>query len=104
MDQIVSAQPGLIPQMSRFITNQRLWGATTFVDNISDYVYMYLMRDLSLTETLLAKSAKEKVMAQTGRTNKHYHANNGRFSDNSFIDAVNGKDQKITFCGVGTHH
>ena len=43
-------------------------------------------------------------MAQAGRTVKHYHADNGRFDENGFIDAVNGKDQKITFCGVGAHH
>ena len=43
-------------------------------------------------------------MAQSGWTIKHYHADNGRFSDNGFIDAVNGKYQKITFCGVGAHH
>ena len=71
VDQIVSAQHCLIPQMSRFITNQRLWGATTFVDHVSDYVYVHLMRDLSLPETLLAKSAMKKVMAQAGRTIKH---------------------------------
>ena len=62
------------------------------------------MRDLSLTETFLARSSMEKVMAQAGRTVKHYHANNGRFSDNGFIGAVNGKDKKITLCGVGAHH
>ena len=90
--------------MSGFITNQRLWGATTFVDHVSDYVYVQLMRDLSLTETLLSKSAMEKLMAQAGRTVKHYHAGNGRFADNGFIDTVNGKDQKITFCDVGAHH
>ena len=62
------------------------------------------MRDLSLTKTLQAKSAMEKDMAQAGRTVKHFHSGNGRFSDNGFIDAVNGKDQKITLCGVGAHH
>ena len=71
VDQIVSAQPGLIPQMSGFLTNQRLWGATTFFDHVSDYVYVHLMRDLSLTKTLLAKSAMDKVMAQARRTVKH---------------------------------
>ena len=35
---------------------------------------------------------------------KHYQYDNGRFADNSFIYAVNKKDQKITFCGVGAHH
>ena len=43
-------------------------------------------------------------MAQAGRTVKQYHGDNGRFSNNGFIDAVNGKDQKITFCGIGAHH
>ena len=64
VEHTVSEQPGLIPQMSGFITNKRLWGATTFVDHVSDYVYVQLMRDLSLTETFLEKSAMEKVMAQ----------------------------------------
>ena len=102
--QIVSTKPGLIPQMSGFITNQRLWGATTFINHVSDYVYVHLMRDLSLPETFLAKLAMEKVMAQAGRTVKHYHSDNGWFADNGFIDAVKGKDQNITFCGVGAHH
>ena len=46
----------------------------------------------------------EKVMAQSGRYVKHYHADNGWFSDNGFIDAITSKYQKITFCGVGAHH
>ena len=43
-------------------------------------------------------------MAQAGIYVKHYHVDNGRFADNGFIDAINTKDQKITFCGVGAHH
>ena len=104
VDQIISAQPGLIPQMAGFLTSDRLWGCTTFVDHVSDYVYVHLMRDLTLAETLLAKAAWEKVLSQAGRQVKHYHADNGRFADNGFIDAINSKDQKITFCGVGAHH
>ena len=90
--------------MSGFLTSKRLWGATTFVDHVSDYVYVHLMQDLTLDETLLAKESMEKVMAQAGRYVKHYHADNGRFSDNGFINANNTKDQKITFFGVGAHH
>ncbi len=51
MDQLVSAQPGLVPQMLGFLTNLRIWGATIFTDHFSDYVYMALMRDLSLDKT-----------------------------------------------------
>ena len=43
-------------------------------------------------------------MAQAGWTVKHHQADNGRFSDNGFIDAINQKYQKINFCGVGAHH
>ena len=59
------------------------------------------MRSLSLAETLLAKAAMEKTIAQARQTVKHYHADNGRFADNGAIDS---KDQKITFCGIGAHH
>ena len=43
-------------------------------------------------------------MAQSGQTNKHYHDDKGRFADNGFVDAINEKNQKLTFCGVVTHH
>ena len=43
-------------------------------------------------------------MAQAGRTIKHYHANNGRFSDNGFFNTINKKYQKLKLCGVGAHH
>ena len=104
VNQIVSAQPGLILHLSGFLTNQHLWGATTFVDNISDYFYVHLMRDLSLAETLISKEAMEKVMSQAGRFINHYHADNGKFADNGFFGAVNSRSQDLTFCRVGSHH
>ena len=42
--------------MSGFLTNQRLWEVTKFVDHISDFVYVDLMIYLYLAEKLLAKS------------------------------------------------
>ena len=102
--QICSDQPSLIPQMSCFITSQIIWGCTTFLDNVSDYVCVRLMIDLSLSETLLSKEALEKLMAKSRQTIKHYHSDNGRFADNGFTDSINQKDQNITFCGVGSHH
>jgi hypothetical protein len=68
MDQIVSTQPGLIPHIAGFLTNLHTWGATIFVDHYSDYVYIALMRALTLDETLLAKSSFER------------HANEGSVS------------------------
>ena len=72
--------------------------------HVSDYVHVHIMIDLYLSETLLSKEALEKPIVQAGRTVKHYHAENGRFSENGFIDAINQKYQKINFCGVGAQH
>ena len=58
------AQPGLIPQMSGFLTNQRLWEVTTFVDYVSDFVYVHLMRDLSLASVDQIISAQPGLIPQ----------------------------------------
>ena len=76
-DQLVSAQPGLIPQISGRLTHQRVNGATVFVDHCSDQVYVFLMRDLSLDETLASNHGYEWFLALHGIQSKAYHANNG---------------------------
>ena len=35
---------------------------------------------------------------------KHYHADNGRFTNEGFENDLDDKDQTMTFCGVGAHH
>ncbi len=62
VDQLVSAQPGLIPQMSGSLTNLRIMGATLFVDHYYDHTYVYLMRNLTLAETLMAKHDYERFL------------------------------------------
>jgi hypothetical protein len=83
---MVPAQPGLIPQMSGCLTNLCIMAATIFVDNFSDHVYVYLMKDLTLSETLLAKHACECFLASLGVESKAYHAENGWFADKGFRD------------------
>jgi len=78
--------------------------ATIFVDHFSDHVYVYLMKDLMLSETLLAKHAYEHFLALLGIESKAYHADNGRFADKGFRDDCTSSNQMITFCGVGSHH
>ena len=62
------------------------------------------MHNSTLKETLLAKRAYEKVLRQAGCTARHYHADNGRFSDKGLHKDIDDKGQEITFCGVGAHH
>ena len=104
IDQLISAQPGLIPQMSGFLTNMGIWEATVFVDHITDYVYVALMRDLTLDETILVKTSFERHVQDGGIRIKAYRADNGQFANQGFRDAINSLDQKITYCLVGAHH
>ncbi len=82
----------------------RIWGATVFVDHHSDYVYVALMRDLGLDETLLAKLAFERHASEGGVSIRSYRADNGRFADTGFQKAIKDANQSTTFCAVGAHH
>jgi hypothetical protein len=53
------------------------------------------MRDFTLDETLMAKTAWEKILMQAGRVVKHYHADNGRFADNGYLDSSIIKTRKL---------
>ena len=54
-DQIVSAQPGLVPQEKGTPTRARVWGATVFVDCATNWAKVQLMQDASKESTLEAK-------------------------------------------------
>jgi hypothetical protein len=78
--------------------------AMVLIDHFSDHVYVYLMKDLMLSETLLAKHAYEYFLASLGVESKAYHADNDCFADEGFRDDCISNNQTITFCGVGNHH
>jgi hypothetical protein len=90
--------------MAGFFTSLCIWGATIFVDHFLDYVFVALMRDLTLDETLLAKSSFERHTYQGGVTINSYHADNGHFANSGFQQAIKDADQKITYCAVGANH
>jgi hypothetical protein len=77
IDHMISAQPGLIPQMEGFLTNLRIWAALIFVHHYSDYVYVALMRNLTFDESLLAKSSFEPHANEGMVTISSYCADNG---------------------------
>lgn len=50
-----------------------------------------------------AKQCFELYANDCGVKIKRYHADNGRFADNGFIEACNVGNQRITYCGVNAH-
>ncbi len=66
LDQLVSAQPGLIPQMAGFLTNFANLGGNSVCRSFLGHVYVALMRDLGLDETLFARLAFERHANERG--------------------------------------
>ena len=65
-DQLVSAQPGLIPQPSGRLTSERVWAANMAVDHYSKVHKCVLMKGTSQSETLDAKLETEKFFYNHG--------------------------------------
>ena len=104
VDQMISAQPGLVPQEKGHLTRARIWACTIFVDYYTGFTFVALMRDLTAESTLAAKREFEHRCAVRGVQVEHYHADNGRFAEPAFVDECKRCKQELTFCGVGAHH
>ena len=59
IDQLVVAQPGLIPCMNCCHTNDRICGATRFFDHYTGYSYSSLQTSLDGEQTLATKISFE---------------------------------------------
>ena len=103
VDQMESSTVGFVGQGKGKLTKDRYRYATVFVDNYSRYVYVHLQKHLTSKETLEAKSAFEAHCRRYDVKVKHYHADNGRFADNMFLNDVVEKGQTISYCGVNAH-
>ena len=103
VDQLESNSPGLIAQLKGKLTQQRYKYATVFVDQYSGYTFVYLQRRLTSEETVQAKHAFDRMSEQRGVKILHYHADNGRFADNAFINDCKTQGQGLSYCGVNAH-
>ena len=103
VDQLESTTPGFIAQLKGKLTKQRYRAATVFVDHASRLSYVHLQKSLSSDETVQAKRAFEAYARSHGIIIRHYHADNGRFADNAFLDSIAKSGQTISFCGVNAH-
>ena len=76
---------------------------TVFVDQYSWYTFVYLQKCITSQETVMAKHAFEHSAEQCGVKITHYHADNGQFADNMFIQDCQANRQSLLYCGVNAH-
>jgi hypothetical protein len=106
VDQLESPTLGFIGQIKGILTIKRYKAATVFIDHFSQLTFVFLQLLTGADKTVKAKMAFEAYASLHGVTVRHYHADNGRFAENLWLDAVENHRprQTISFCGVGAHH
>ena len=104
VDQMVSPTPGLIAQMTGILTTKRYKYTTVYIDQASKMGFTYLQKTASAEETLQSKRAFEAFAANRGVTIKSYHADNGIFRANEWMEDCKRMRQPMTFAGVAAHH
>ena len=104
VDQLVSPIPGLIAQMTGFITKQRYKYVTVYIDQFSSFSFVYLQRTASAQETLQSKQAMEQYAQARNITIKAYHADNGIFKAKEWVQECHDARQQLIFVAVGAHH
>ncbi|KAL7562425.1 hypothetical protein ACA910_020567 [Epithemia clementina (nom. ined.)] len=104
VDQLVSPTPGLIAQMTGFITKQRYQYATVYIDQATSLGFVYLQKTASADETLQGKRIFEWYAQNQGITIQAFHADNGIFKAKTWVLACEQQQQQLTFAAVGAHH
>ena len=104
IDQVISVQLGIILQVTGALTHTRFWPSNIFVDHYSGYYYTHRMRVTSAEETLWVKEAYERLASIHRARVYAYRADNGRFTEPLFNEAVQTFRKYIIYCGVGSHH
>ena len=103
VNQLESSTVGFIAQLKGKLTSQRYRYATVFVDQCSQYAYIYLQRAITSAETIQAKHNFEHMAEDMGVHIHHYHADNCRFVDKGFVQDCQKQRQGLIFCGVNAH-
>jgi hypothetical protein len=98
VDQLESRTPGLLGQLKGIPTKARFRVATVFVDHI------HLQQTTNASETLEAKRQFESHLRTHGITVRHYHADNGRFIETTWVNDTRDKGQDMSYAGIAAHH
>ena len=103
VDQLESPVAGFVGQNKGYFFRKRYKVATIFVDHFSRLSYVYLQESTKGGQTLAAKRSFEAYAATHGVKIRHYHADNGRFAEQLFLNHCEQAGQQVTLCGVSAH-
>ena len=91
--------------MKGWLTQVQYGSATVFIDHYSGISYVHMQKSTNGEETVLAMETYKTWCRNYGVTVRHYLSDNGRFTENKFLQAVSESPyQSISYCGVNAHH
>ena len=93
-------------QMNEIFITKRYKYATVFLVHLSIYSYMHLQQTASAEYTLEVKHAFESMTASYGIIINQYHADNGIFRSNAWVQEFqeHANPQLTTYSGLDAHH
>ena len=98
-------QPGrLYSSKGRSSLSDKFCGGTLFVDLSSFHIWLKHQVSLSASDTIQAKILFEQFALNTGVSIQRYHADNGVFKSQAFLEELTKKCQTLTFSGIGAPH
>ena len=99
-----SSLEGFVAQLKGKLTTRRYVGATVFRDHATGFMHVSLMTDFTGQATVDACKEFEACSRTMGVKVKHYHCDNGRFTDNQFLAHCKKRQVTVSYCGVNAHH
>lgn len=103
VDQLVLPTPGLIAQITGFLTKQRYNYTTMYVDQHLRLGYVYLQKSSLAEETIEGKKAFKLYASKHGVQIFNYHADNRVFKAHQWVQECIKEFQGLAFAGVNTH-
>ena len=95
---------GFVAQLKGSLTKRHYKGATISWDHVTDDIHVSLMTDFTGEATSNACREFEVCSSEMGVTVRHYHCDNGRFTDNKFLAHCKTNRVSVFYCRVNAHH
>ena len=102
LDALTSSTPGIIPQMSGFLSSDRFLVAALFFGHATSCMYTHLQRFKNIIKSIKAKVAYEEMAAIFGIRVKIFQTDSGIYAEEGFKCDVSNNNQTISYCGVGS--
>jgi hypothetical protein len=90
--------------MTGFLTTKRYTYTTVYVDQFTRFGYVHLQKTATAEETVEGKKAFEAIARRSGIRIENYHADNGIFKANLWVEACRKEGQGMSYAGVNAHH